>query len=151
MPATSRHKQIADAVKDAIVALNLTDITSNVHVFWGADVEAVLLPCVFVCTVGQKTYRDATNARDDHGWPIQVYVADRVSLRDPEMIDAACVWREAIELEFIRQHLPAVPAVMTCELDTVPIIDPEFLRNYQMLVSPLRLRFWTREARTGSP
>jgi len=145
MPATSRHKSIADAVAASIVALNLTSITSNVHVFWGADVEAVLLPCVFVCPIGQKTYRFGTNERSDHGWPISVYIADRVSLREPETIDAACVWREAVEREFIDQRLSTLAYI--CELDAVPIIDPEFLRNYQMLVSPIRLRFWSRETR----
>ena len=147
MPATSRHKQIADAVAAAIIALNLTDITSKVHVYWGMDDEAVNLPAVFVCPIGMKTYKPATNERDDHGWPISVYVCNRQSLKDDALIDAACVWRETIENEFIWQRLPGVSQVNNCEPDSVPIIDPEFLRRYQLLVSPLRLRFWTRETR----
>lgn len=147
MPATSKHKQIADAVADVIVALDLDGIEEKVHVFWGADTEAVNLPAVFVCPIGQKSYEYATNERDDHLWPISVYIVGRKSIRDPSLMDESLVWREAIEKAFISQRLSGMSSVFYCELDGVPIVDPEWATRYSMLVSPIRLRFRTRETR----
>lgn len=147
MAAESKHKQIADAVAEGIVDLNLDGITeTEVHVYWGADIEAGSLPAVFVCPIGTKTFRPATNKSDYKGYPISIFLVDRIDVREQGKIDTALAQREAIETAFLHQRLESV-GVHNCELDSAPIIDPEFLKRYSLLAQPIRLRCETREAR----
>jgi hypothetical protein len=74
MPATDHHRDVRDAVKDALAAALADDGAAGVAVYAQdvPDLNAVDLPAVIVFLGGSEGFVGGTNARDDLLYPVAV-------------------------------------------------------------------------------
>ena len=153
--ADSTHKSILDAVQIGVQALDLTGIVdAAVHVGWGILENPKNFPAVFICAAGTESVVGGTNGSDDIAYPVALYFAARHPLEKLDYIDTALYARQRIRKKFISQRLltvvptaTGVSTVHSCRLEGSPILEPNILRLFQMLVTPLAFQFISRETR----
>lgn len=123
---TSTHSAILSAIKDAIVALDLTDCEEVAVRAEPKDGEH-FYHGITVSPVREEEYR-GTNERDDIGYGVQItmVVANDV---DPTETDLFGTWRQEIRKEFIHQKISTVSSVHTVLWEHGPIYQkiPEHL------------------------
>lgn len=148
MPASSVYEEVLDAVNAAIVALNLSGLSSVVTEDEPQRTDRSL-PYVSVCpSPAGETVGTATNTREDVAYAVQVAIIAPKSSTWQTVFG----WRQAIRRRFSGQKLQT--AAMTggtfATLECTPQVplDPRALAAHKVYVSVLLVRVTVREGRS---
>lgn len=150
MPAVSVYEEVLDAVNAAIVALNLTGITTSVVTEDEPQRTDRTLPYVSVCpSPAGETVASSTNIREDVSYAVQVAI---IASKTATTMATVLGWRQSIRRRFSGQKLQtsalAGGTFVTLECTPQIPLDPRAIATHKVYVSVLLVRVTVREARS---
>lgn len=158
-PVTTSTESVTERFKDALAArfgelvmspANVGGTTPNEKVYkriLPATDLTVEYPCIILSNEGvAEALVGGTNSRDDVGYPVVVWMADRNDSGYAERDGLYTLWRQQLIRSVRNWRATGVDEIMTVTVEPQPIYDPK-LPAYELVISGFVARGLAREIR----
>jgi len=148
MPSSSHHMLFMEAVQTRLQALTLTGLSSsNITIREMVTDKGLTASAIQIAPYGAETITDATNIRDDIGYPSIVAIIAKGETTSPTL-DQRLLWREQVRGALHKVDLSSIPDCHELRVTPYNVVEIGALMNSKTWVSAFLVRAFCREVRT---